>query len=147
GCTRLNCAEKTRPTASKAVIKIKVHTDVARFVADAIESHYEISLSHKKRDKDGKEIGQEMFDLFKEESEGTRKLFGLGGMVLLALDVGFTVVVVGFDARLHPIISNQLVNLFNRDVNRRRAQLIIATHLTNLLSHWNSRSDQTPLFQ
>jgi len=142
GVTRLNCAVKTKPTAGKAVTKINVHTDVARFVADAIESHYEISLSHKKRDKDGKEIGQEMFDLFKEESEGTRKLFGLGGMVLLALDLGFTVVVDEFDARLHPIISKQLVNLFNSDVNRRGAQLIIATHDTNLLSHGNYRRDQ-----
>jgi uncharacterized protein len=108
---------------------------------NALAADYNIKFSHPKKDKAGATTGTELFDLFVSESEGTRKLFGIGGIILIALEAGMTVVVDEFDARLHPIISTKLIHLFN-DQKNVRAQLIIATHDTNLLSYGHYRRDQ-----
>lgn len=105
-------------------------------------AQYKISLSHPKRDKAANVIGEQQFDLFSEESEGTVKLFGLGGHLLLALRMGSTIVVDEFDARLHPVICSTLVKLFNSKRNTKGAQLVIATHDTNLLTYGQYRRDQ-----
>jgi AAA15 family ATPase/GTPase len=109
--------------------------------AKAFVSEYNIGFKHPKKNKAGVNTGTEVFDLFLSESEGTRKLFGIGGVALIALQAGFTVIVDEFDARLHPIISKQLIHLFN-DRRNSKAQLVIATHDTNLLSYGHYRRDQ-----
>ena len=48
-----------------------------------------------------------------------------------------------FDARLHPLITRQLIKLFNsKEVNTKGAQLIFVTHDTNLLDKTLFRRDQ-----
>lgn len=47
------------------------------------------------------------------------------------------------DARLHPIMTRTIVNLFNsNETNHNNAQLIFITHDINLLSHELFRRDQ-----
>jgi hypothetical protein len=47
------------------------------------------------------------------------------------------------DAKLHPLITKAIVNLFNSsNTNPKNAQLIFATHDTNLLQYANLRRDQ-----
>lgn len=102
-----------------------------------------IQTVHKKYDADGRRVGDEKFDLQEHESEGTKKLFALAYPVLYALRNGQTLVVDEFDARLHPLITCEIIRLFSsKKTNPRSAQLIFTTHDTNLLSSRLFRRDQ-----
>lgn len=102
-----------------------------------------INTVHKKFDRDGNEISTELFNLKKQESEGTQKLFALAGPIVDALKGGKVFIVDELDARLHPLISLAIVELFNsNETNPNNAQLIFMTHDTNLLSNKVFRRDQ-----
>jgi len=78
-----------------------------------------------------------------DESEGTQRVIALAGDLLGALASGATVVIDEFDARLHTLLSLEIVRLFQSpETNPRNAQLIFATHDTNLLSRALFRRDQ-----
>lgn len=71
-----------------------------------------------------------------DESAGTRNWLELLPTVLGALDAGQTVVVDEIDASLHPLLTAQLIGLFQDEtVNPHHAQLIFTTHDTSLLSN------------
>lgn len=98
---------------------------------------------HPKFNEAGSQIGQEEFELENHESDGTRKLVFLSGVLLRALRSGWTLVIDEMDARLHPIMTRDIIRLFgSRQTNPRGAQLIFATHDTNLLGHHLLRRDQ-----
>ena len=85
----------------------------------------------------------EIFDLEKHESEGTNKLFALAGLLLNTLRTGKILLIDELDARLHPLITRELIYLFNsNETNSHNAQLIFTTHDTNLLSSKTFRRDQ-----
>lgn len=82
------------------------------------------------------------FDL-DNESDGTKKLFGLLGPWIEVLDTGATLVVDELDIRLHSKLTRFLVELFhNKEINKKNAQLIFSTHDTNLLDQEIFRRDQ-----
>lgn len=69
-----------------------------------------------------------------DESAGTRNWLDLLPTVLGALEDGRTVVVDEIDASLHPLLTAQLIGLFqDEEVNPHQAQLIFTTHDTSLL--------------
>lgn len=69
-----------------------------------------------------------------EESHGTRRLLRLGWVLVDALRQGGMLLVDELEASLHPLLAAQIVDQFNDPVaNPRNAQLIFATHDTNLL--------------
>lgn len=77
------------------------------------------------------------------ESEGTRKLFGLSGPLIETLKKGETLVIDELDSKLHPMIIRFIISLFqSTKTNPYHAQLIFATHDTNLLSSRFFRRDQ-----
>lgn len=83
------------------------------------------------------------FDLQKNESEGTKKLVHLSGYLWSALNFGRVLIIDEMDARLHPIITREIIKLFNsKKTNPKSAQLIIVTHDTNLLEQKIFRRDQ-----
>jgi len=62
---------------------------------------------------------------------------------LESLDKGKILVIDELEARLHPLLTRAIVTLFNsRTTNPNNAQLIFATHDTNLLSNRYFRRDQ-----
>jgi AAA15 family ATPase/GTPase len=92
---------------------------------------------------DGIKSGFTNFDFSSEESEGTKKFFRIAGPLLDCLTKGFIVCIDELDAKLHPLLTKAAVRLFNsRDSNPKNAQLIFATHDTNLLHYGNLRRDQ-----
>ncbi len=102
-----------------------------------------IRTIHTVYDDNGQPIDQQVFDLDKHESEGTRKLFALTGPILETLEQGKVLVVDELDARLHPLMTREIVRLFNdRKTNPRGAQLIFTTQDTNLLDNELLRRDQ-----
>lgn len=114
--------------------------DLQRKVLNA--KKYNIFSVHQKF-RDGVKEGEETFDFLKEESEGTKKFFRIAGPLLDCLVNGYVVVIDELDAKLHPLLTKAAVRLFNSaDSNPRNAQLIFATHDTNLLNDGKLRRDQ-----
>jgi AAA15 family ATPase/GTPase len=77
------------------------------------------------------------------ESAGAIKAFHLSGPVLWALANGGVLIIDEIEAKLHPIMTLNTINAFlNKESNPNNAQLIFATHDTNLLSYSKMRRDQ-----
>ena len=77
----------------------------------------------------------------KEESEGTQKLFNLLGPIIETIQKGDILIIDEFNDRLHPLLAKTLVKMFHTKLNT-SAQLIFATHDTNMLSKGIFRRDQ-----
>ncbi|MEC4819156.1 MAG: ATP-binding protein [Scytonema sp. PMC 1069.18] len=102
-----------------------------------------IQTMHQKFDEEGKSVSVELFDLDNQESEGTQKVFALAGPLVDTLKNGKILIIDEFDARIHPLISRAILELFNsNETNPNNAQLIFITHDTNLLSNKLFRRDQ-----
>ena len=77
------------------------------------------------------------------ESEGSKNLFNLTGPIFSTLHSGSVLVVDELDAKMHPLISQYIIRLFNNsESNPNNAQLIFSTHDTHLLSSKLLRRDQ-----
>lgn len=89
---------------------------------------------HKKLKANGEIAGTRPFDLDFQESEGTKKFFSISAPLLDTLVNGRILLIDELDASLHPLLSAELVSMFNDpNVNRNNAQLIFTSHDTNLL--------------
>ena len=98
---------------------------------------------HRKVDDTGQPVAPELFDLDGHESEGTRKLFAMSGPLVESLKNGDVLIVDELDVHLHPLLTREIVRLFNDpETNPNHAQLIFATHDTNLLDSQLLRRDQ-----
>jgi len=103
----------------------------------------DIQTFHKKYDSEGAVVGNETFSLDRDESHGTQKLFAFAGPILETLKRGEILVIDELDARLHPLITKTIIELFNsNETNPHNAQLIFMTHDTNLLTNTIFRRDQ-----
>jgi AAA15 family ATPase/GTPase len=77
------------------------------------------------------------------ESSGAQKAFQLSGPVLWALANGGVLIIDEIEATLHPMMTlNTIETFLNKESNPNQAQLIFATHDTNLLSYSKLRRDQ-----
>lgn len=102
-----------------------------------------VQTIHQRFNETGTSISTEFFDLDYQESEGTQKVFALAGPLVDTLKAGKVLIIDEFDARIHPLISRAIVELFNsRETNPNNAQLIFMTHDTNMLSNKLFRRDQ-----
>lgn len=83
------------------------------------------------------------FSMNEDESSGTRKYFALSGPILDTLKCGATLFVDELDSQLHPLLTRNLIKLFNsKESNPKNAQLIFNTHDVNLLNVNTFRRDQ-----
>jgi AAA15 family ATPase/GTPase len=102
-----------------------------------------IRTYHPKYDSTGKMIELEIFDMDNHESDGTKKILALSAPILDTLQRGEVLVIDELDARLHPLMTRSIIELFNsQKTNPKNAQLIFTTHDINLLSHKFLRRDQ-----
>jgi uncharacterized protein len=94
-------------------------------------------------DQDENEVGLQNFVVGTSESEGTKKLLSLVGPLIEILENGGVLLIDELDAKLHPHLTRQIVELFNSyDVNKGNAQLIYATHDVTNLTNKQFRRDQ-----
>ncbi len=102
-----------------------------------------LNTYHKVYDDDHKEVGKMTFDLDDEESIGTQKFFKMSAPIINTLQEGKILLIDELDASLHPVLTQHLIRLFNDPkINTKNAQLIFATHDTNLLKPRLFRRDQ-----
>ena len=77
------------------------------------------------------------------ESEGTKKAFHFSGPVLYALINGGVLIVDEIEAKMHPLLTLNTIKLFlDKKTNPKNAQIIFATHDTNILHYAKLRRDQ-----
>ena len=103
----------------------------------------DIRTIHKKYNAKDKVVGKVEFDMRSQESAGANKLFNISGPMFDVLNGGGVLVVDELDDSLHPLLTLAVTKLFNsKEFNRNNAQLVFATHDTNLLYYGNYRRDQ-----
>ena len=74
------------------------------------------------------------FNFNDEESQGTKRVAGLVGMMLACLKGGNTLFVDELENSLHPLLVKELIRLFkDKRYNRSGAQIIFTTHNTDIL--------------
>ncbi len=97
---------------------------------------YNIKMKHR--------AGNDLIPLpWRDESDGTQRLFGLAGPIFQALKDGKTVFIDEIDRSLHPLLVRELIKLFqNPQSNPNGAQLLFNTHDTSLLGTGMLRRDQ-----
>lgn len=107
------------------------------------ERSIQISTLHQKYNTKEEVIGSVPFDLFGQESAGTRQFFCLLGPVFSTLVSGGVLIVDELDTSIHSRLVWKVVKLFNSvETNPNNAQLIFTTHDTTLLSQELLRRDQ-----
>ncbi len=137
-----------RLSLAEAPIPEEVQYLLARVVREQGRSGEELLVSrpkttHQVFNSEQGVAGWETFDMEKQESQGTQKIFSLSGPLLDTLEGGKLLVIDEMEARLHPFITRAVIQLFNSPhTNPRNAQLVFATHDTSLLSHRFFRRDQ-----
>jgi AAA15 family ATPase/GTPase len=105
---------------------------------------FNIVSSHNYYDSAGKPTGNYVtWELSKYESSGTNKAFEIAGHIFWTLVNGGVLIIDEIEAKLHPLMTLDIINLFlYNNTNPNKAQLIFATHDTNLLSSARLRRDQ-----
>ncbi|MGC1630515.1 MAG: ATP-binding protein [Gelidibacter sp.] len=127
----------TLPDNIPAKIKAKLIKDLTG------KKGISLKTIHNKFDKKGNIVDSVVFDKETNESEGTNKIIDLSGPIFDTLKLGKALIIDELDAKLHPLITMRIVELFNNpDSNPNNAQLIFATHDTNLLGEELFRRDQ-----
>ncbi|EDM44516.1 abortive infection protein, putative [unidentified eubacterium SCB49] len=113
--------------------KSGIPKDLHKMVLENNTKETLITTEHIVYDKDKEPQGNTYFDLLKNESLGTRKIFSLAGPIIDAIINGRTLIIDEFDARLHPLLAKAIIKLFNSNENP-KAQLIIASHNSHFIN-------------
>ena len=80
---------------------------------------------------------------FRDESDGSKRMFELTGIIIDVLLNGKLLIIDEFDTNLHPHLVKYLVGLFqNPKKNKNNSQLVFSTHNTYLLKTNLFRRDQ-----
>ncbi|MDP2420218.1 ATP/GTP-binding protein [Sediminibacterium sp.] len=133
-----------KPFEAKDFTKLFNEEFAKQFLSDIEgKSKIDIKTIHKKYNNDNEVVGFEKFDMRRQESSGTNKVFNISGPVFDVLKNGGVLIIDELDASLHPLITLTITKLFNSsEFNKTNAQLIFATHDTNLFEYGHYRRDQ-----
>jgi len=83
------------------------------------------------------------FDLADDESDGTKRYYGIIGQIIDCLNKGCVLLFDEIELRLHTLLSKSILELFISDTNKNCSQLIISSHDVTLLDDCNLfRRDQ-----
>lgn len=104
----------------------------------------QINTVHATYDKFGKITENDIvWPMEERESEGTKKAIHFSGPIIYALLNGGVLIVDEIEAKIHPTITLSIIDLFlSPNLNPNNAQLIFASHDTNLLHYSHLRRDQ-----
>lgn len=108
------------------------------------EKNYTVFSQHRLYDAKAMPLDKTHTWLWEErESSGAKKAFQLSGPILWTLAHGGVLIIDEIEAQLHPIMTLNTIDAFlDPKSNPHQAQLIFATHDTNLLSYSKLRRDQ-----
>ncbi|MDP3433661.1 MAG: ATP-binding protein [Bacteroidota bacterium] len=123
-----------------------MHKDIKSQLAKSFQGKKSYTVFAKHRIYDSSSLPTDKTHSWKweeRESAGAKKAFQLSGPVLWALANGGVLIIDEIEAKLHPVMTLNTIDVFlDKDSNPNNAQLIFATHDTNLLSYSKLRRDQ-----
>lgn len=133
-----------KPFDTKDITKLFNEEFAKQFLSDIEgKSKIDIKTVHKKYNSENEVVSLEKFDMRRQESSGTNKVFNISGPVFDVLKDGGVLIIDELDASLHPLMTLMITKLFNSsEYNKTNAQLIFATHDTNLFEYGHYRRDQ-----
>ncbi len=141
GFTRFSVKKVGIPQEAWDSVPQSIRSQLEKDVATG--SVVEPITTHNVYDENGLVIGERNFHKNQMESEGTKKVIEISGPIFDTLNEGKILIVDELDAKLHPLLTRNIVLLFmDPEKNRHGAQLIFATHDTNLLDLEIIRRDQ-----
>jgi len=102
-----------------------------------------VKTHHSQYNDNGDLVGVKKFEMLSQESSGTNKVFDLAGIIITSIVTNSLSVIDELDSKLHPILTLALSSMYHSMMDDyKNAQLIFATHDTNLLSFGKFRRDQ-----
>lgn len=120
------------------------NTNIKTLEKSVSKKVYSVTANHKFYSELGAETEQFIsWKMEERESAGSKKAFQLSGPVIWHLIHGGVLIIDEIEAKMHPIMTLNTISLFlNKETNPNNAQLIFATHDTNLLTYCKLRRDQ-----
>lgn len=107
------------------------------------KSRYKVQTLHPTYDENGKLSGNVKFDLRTQESEGTKKFFGIIGLFLEAIANNRILLIDELDSKFHFALFETLIVFFNNPrFNPKGAQLLYTSHNTTIFQGHKIRRDQ-----
>ncbi|MFI2858826.1 ATP/GTP-binding protein [Paenibacillus sp. JSM ZJ436] len=100
-----------------------------------------IKTIHSVYNEAGLRVGSKAFDL-PQESSGTLRFLSFIQEILTLIEKGGVFVIDELSARLHPLLTKFIVDIFQSDKNQNQAQLIFTTHDTSILNKDQFRRDE-----
>ena len=120
------------PAMRERIVAFSQYADLG--IEDIEKSGDVVTCRHNQYDAEGRVTQSVTFPFLDNESEGTIKYFSLAYPIIDALDNGKPLIVDEFDSKMHPILTERVISLFNsKETNPRCAQLIFTAHDSNLL--------------
>lgn len=104
------------------------------------QRRYDVKTIHNVYNDKGQVVKEEKFDL-KMESSGTIRYFSFIQYILNMIEEGGIFIVDEMSARLHPILTKFIVDLYQSERNK-KAQLIFTTHDISLMNRQQFRRDE-----
>jgi uncharacterized protein len=126
GITDIGVLENGQDILERIVSAENVSDDRRKQIREAASRHFKIVTFRPVFDETGHETDTVVpMPLFTAESEGTKKLFAYSAPLLDKLDRGGALFIDEIDARLHPLLTRSLIQLFQSpNTNPNNAQLI-----------------------
>ncbi len=89
-------------------------------------------------------VGNREFQMpLEHESSGIRKIFAMLPLLKDSLDFGKVLLIDELDSSMHPLLIKLILSMYNdKKINKKNAQLIFTTNITNLLDLSLLRRDQ-----
>lgn len=129
------------PSMRERIVAFAQYADLG--IEDIEKTGDIVTSRHNQYDAEGRVIQTVTFPFLDNESEGTIKYFSLAYPIIDALDNGKPLIADEFDSKMHPLLTERVISLFNSKVtNPHGAQLIFTAHDSNLLSTGSFRRDQ-----
>lgn len=108
----------------------------------------ETNSIHQKYDRNKKPVSNENFDFDSRESAGTQALFAFSAPLYYTLKNDWVLAIDELTAKLHPLLTRAIIEMFHQynagkdKKSTSKAQLIFASHDTNILTNQFFRRDQ-----
>lgn len=129
------------PSMRKRIVAFAQYADLG--IEDIEKTGDIVTSRHNQYDAEGRVTQTVTFPFLDNESEGTIKYFSLAYPIIDALDNGKPLIADEFDSKMHPLLTERVISLFNsKETNPHGAQLIFTAHDSNLLSTGSFRRDQ-----
>ena len=129
------------PSMRKRIVAFAQYADLG--IEDIEKTGDIVTSRHNQYDAEGRVTQTVTFPFLDNESEGTIKYFSLAYPIIDALDNGKPLIADEFDSKMHPLLTERVISLFNsKETNPHGAQLIFTAHDSNFLSTGSFRRDQ-----